>query len=441
MITNYLKTAIRNLIKQRYYSSINIIGLAISMASAMIIFLWVSHESSFDKFHDKYENIYRITSDASMGGQKFNLCYAPSPLANELADKCPEVLLSTRTSPYFDVVYQYNNNFYKEKKVILADSNFFKLFSFPFIEGNPNIPFTSQRSVILTKSTAKKYFGNEKAFGKVLLTDGKDPVIVSGVIDDIPSNSHIQFNMAIYLNNEDDWGNFNRLTYILLKENYSKNNITSSLEKIEKDIVNRMTKDFGMSAEQFKNAGNYIKLNIQPLKSIHLNSNLYGELESSGNKTMVIFFSIVAILILFIASINYMNLSTAYYDNRRMEVGIRKANGATRGRLIWQFLSESLLISIAAYIVSIILLKLFLPLFNNYFSLNINEGIYNHWYFTILVLALVIVLGFVSGLYPAAYLSRFKTISALQHKSKSSLNKSINTRSVLVIFQFIITFY
>ena len=439
MFRMYLKTAFRNLLKQKYFSLINILGLAFGIAASVLIFLWVNHESSFDQFHKNYKNIFRLAADASMGGQKLKVCYVPSPMAKEMVDKCPDVLLSTRITPYYDVVYQYNNNFYKEKKAISADSNFFKLFSFTFIEGNPEKPYTSQNSIVLTKSIAKKYFGEEPAVGKVLLFNGRDPYTVSGVIQDLPSTSHMQFSMAVYLGEDNNWGNFNRMTYIMVKDNFSKSNVDNTLNDIETRIVKELATAFGMTAEQMESAGNYLYLDIQPIASIHLNSNLYGELEPPGNKTIVFFFSMIAVLILVIASINYMNLSTAYYDNRRMEVGIRKANGATKMRLVWQFLTESLLISLIAFIISIVLIRLFLPLFKNYFGLNVNEGVYGHWYFSLLVFALVIFVGFVSGIYPAAYLSQFKTIAALKNKTSSKLSKSFNTRSALVVFQFIIT--
>jgi putative ABC transport system permease protein len=441
MFKMYIKTAFRNLLKQKYFSLINILGLSFGIAASVMIYLWVNHESGFDKFHKNYQNIYRLTADASLGGQKVSLCYVPSPMAKEMIDKSPEVTLATRITPYFDVVYQYNNNFYKEKKAISADSNFFKMFSFTFIEGNPEKPYPSQNSVVLTRKTANKYFGNEPAVGKVLLFNGRDPYTISGVIEDLPSSSHLQFSMAIYLGEDNNWGNFNRMTYIMVKDNFSKKNIDNTLNDIETKVIKVLASDFGMTTEQMYNSGNYLYLDIQPVASIHLNSNLYGELEPAGNKTIVLLFSIIAILILVIASINYTNLSTAYYDNRRMEVGIRKANGATRSRLVWQFLVESLLISLIAFFISMVLIRIFLPLFKNYIGLNVEEGLYGHWYFTLCVFALVVLVGFVSGLYPAAYLSQFKTIAALKNKTTSKLTKLFNVRSALVIFQFVITIF
>jgi putative ABC transport system permease protein len=437
MFRMYLKTAYRNLVKQKYFSLINILGLAFGIAASVLIFLWISHETSFDKFHDNYKNIYRVNGNAFMGGQELNRCSVQSAFAYELADKCPEVLLSTRFMHYFKTVCQYNNNFYNEKKAIMADSNFFKIFSFPFVEGNSQKPFNAQNCVVLTKSTAKKYFGNEKAFGKVLTYNG-DPFVVSAVIEDIPTNSHMQFGLAFY-SDERQWGNVDWHTYILLKDNFSKSNVNNSLLEMGKFMSTYMAKAFGMTTDQFKNDGNYIDYSMQPLQSIHLESNFDNELEPGGSKTIVIIFSIIAVLILLIAGINYMNLSRAFYDTRRMEVGIRKVNGANSSLLMLQFLFESLLISVAASIVGIILIKLFLPVFNNYINLNINEGIYNNWYFPLLVFALVILLGFISGLYPSAYLSSLNTITILLKKSGTSLNKSFSPRSILVVFQFSVT--
>jgi putative ABC transport system permease protein len=440
MFSNFLKVAFRNLMKRKYYSSINILGLSFGIAASVLIFLWISHETSFDKFHKDYKNIYRINSKASVGGQNFNICFAPSPMANDIKQRCPEVIMATRTSGYFDLVFEYDKKYYKEKKGIVADSNFFKIFSFPFLEGNPGNPFTDQNSIVLTRTVARKYFGNEPALGKVFLVNGADPYKVSAVIEDIPSNSQMQFSVVLYLYNENNWDNFNRLTYLLLKDNFSMDNLARSLRDLEKFVENSMANSFGMSIDQFRTAGNYINFEIQPLAAVHLNSTMYGDLEPHGNKTIILFLSIIAILILLIAGINYMNLSTAYYDNRRLEVGIRKANGATPGRLLWQFLTESLLISMAAFIVGMILIKIFLPVFRNYIGLNVNEGLYGHWYFGFLVFALVMVVGILSGLYPAAYLSRFKTIATLTNKpAKTSFSKSFSPRSLLVVFQFTIT--
>ncbi len=440
MFKNYLKLAYRNLVKQKYYSLINIFGLAFGIAASVMIFLWINHELSYDKFYDNYKNIHRITCDAAIGGQNFEICVVPTSFANKLKEICPEVLQSTRISPYFDIVFEYNINYYKEKRTILADSNFFRVFSHKFIEGNAEKPFTKKNSIVLTQSTAKKYFGNEKAVGKVLLRDGNDPFVVSAVIEDIPSNSHMHFDVALYLDNENQWNNFNRLTYILLKNNFSETNVNTSMNEIVNNyIITTYTNYFGMSIEQFKNAGNYVHVNIQSLKSIHLNSNFYGELEINGNRTYVIFFTVIAVFILFIASINYMNLSSAYYDTRVVEVGIRKANGATRSKLIRQFLTESLIISIAAFIVGITIMESFLPLFKDFLGINIDQGLSNDWNFMLLLFVLVILLGFISGLYPAMYLSGYKTISVVRNKLYSPLKKSFNTRSALVVFQFTIT--
>lgn len=437
MLFTYLKTAYRNLIKQKHFSLINILGLAFGIAASVLIFLWISYETSFDKFHNKYQNIYRICGNAHLGGQELTRCSVQSAFASELAEICPEVLVSTRFLHYFNTVCQYNNKFYNERKAIKTDSNFFKVFSFPFIEGNSKNPFTAQNSLVLTKSTAKKYFGDEKAFGKVLIYNG-NPFEVTGVIEDIPSNSHLQFGLAFY-SDERFWTNVDWHTYILLKDNFSESNVNNSLQKMEDYVFAFLAEAFGMTTDQFEEAGNYIDYYVQPLQSIHLKSDFTNELEPGGNNTIVIIFSLIAILILLIAGINHMNLSKAFYDNRRIEVGIRKINGANRSKLIIQFLYESLLISVVASAVGILLIKLFLPVFNNYLNLNINTEIYNNWYFPLLVFALVMLLGFISGLYPSAYLAGFNTVAALFNNSKTALNKSFSPRSILVVFQFSIT--
>jgi putative ABC transport system permease protein len=440
MIKNYLKIAIRNLAKQKYFTTVNILGLAFGIAASVLIFLWVSHEMSYDKYHLDHKNIYRVTTDASLNGQSFKVCLVPSALAEEYADLCPEVEKTARTSIYFDQVFQYQDNKFKEEKVILADTGFFQLFHFTFLEGDPNKPFNNEESVVLTKSVAKRYFGNESALGKLLIIDQDNAVTVSAVIDDMPSNSHNQFDVALYFNVGDDWGNFNWMTYIKFIDEHSQEKAESALLGIvDNTILPTLTGFFGTTVEEFKIAGNYINLGLQPLSSIHLNSDFYGELEHSGNKTYVTFFSLIALFILIIAGINYMNLSTAYYDNRKIEVGIRKANGATPGNLLKQFLFESVVISCAAYLLGVILIQLILPQFVKYLDIEINPGMSNSGYFLWLLFIVVLLLGLISGLYPAAYLSRFKTTSILRNKLKTGGKNSVSLRSVLVIAQFSIT--
>jgi putative ABC transport system permease protein len=416
------------------------VGLALGITAAVLIFLWISHETSYDKYHKDHKNIYRITTDAKISDQKFEVCLVPSALAEEYAEVCPEVEKTARTSQYFDQVFKYNDNNFKEEKVIRADTGFFQLFHFNFLEGDPEKPFNDRKSVVLTRSVAERYFGNESALGKLLIIDQNNAVTVSAVIEDLPSNSHNQFDVALYFNIDDDWGNFNWMTYVKFIDGYSIGKMKASLRGIVDDIIlPTLTGFFGTSIEEFRNSGNYVKLDLQSLGSIHLNSNLYGELEPSGNKTYVTFFSLIAVFILLIAGINYMNLSTAYYDNRKTEVGIRKANGATPGNLLKQFLFESIVISTAAYILGILLIQIFLPIFIKFLNINISEEMANSNMFLVILFALVLLLGLISGLYPAAFLSRFKTTSILRNRIKSGKKNAFSLRSMLVIVQFTIT--
>ena len=440
MLKNYLKIALRNLAKQKYFTAVNIMGLALGITAAVLIYLWVSHETSYDKYHTDYDKIYRVTTDASLNGQLFKVCLVPSAFAEEYAEVCPEVEKTARTSIYFDQVFRYNDNNFKEKKVILADTGFFQMFHFTFLEGDPNKPFNNEESAVLTKSVAHKYFGEESALGKLLIVDNNQAITVSAVIDDIPSNSHNRFDVALYFNIPDDWGNFNWMTYVKFIDGYSRGKVKSALQGIVNNtILPTLTGFFGTTVEQFKSAGNYLNLDLQPLSSIHLNSEFYGELEPPGNKTYVTFFSLIALFILIIAGINYMNLSTAYYDNRKVEVGIRKANGATPGILLKQFLFESVVISCAAYILGVILIQVIQPIFIKYLDIEIRESLVKSGYFLVFLFFLVILLGLISGLYPAAYLSRFKTTSILRNKLKTGVKDGISLRSIMVITQFTIT--
>jgi putative ABC transport system permease protein len=440
MLKNFIKIAIRNLVRQKYYTIINIGGLALGIAASVLIYLWISHEAGFDTYHKNYQNIYRLTTDARLGGQVFKVCLVPSALAEEYKNTCPEVIKTARISRHFSQVFKYKDNSFKEKKVILADTGFFQLFHFDFLEGDPNKPFEDRESIILTESLARKYFGDESAMGKVLRIDEQNAVMVSAVIRDVPSNTHLQFDAAMYFNIDDDWGNFNWMTYVLFRDGFSENKVKTSLQNIsDNTIIPQMTRFMGTSVDQFREAGNYLYLYIQPIKSVHLNSEYYGELEPGGNKTYVTFFSIIALFILIIAGINYMNLSIAFYDTRVTEVGIRKANGATRGILIRQFLIESVLISLSAFLTGLIIIEVTLPLFTHFLDIEINHHLLESRYFIFLLMLVMLGLGLIFGIFPALYLSRFKTTSMLKNVLKPAGTGSIGTRSALVIIQFAIT--
>ena len=440
MIKNYLKVAIRNLIKQKYFTFINIIGLTLGIAASVLIFLWTSHELSFDKYQPDYKQIYRVNSDARINSQVFKIGVVPSPLAEEYAGINPEVEKTGRCSQYFDQVFRYKDNSFKENKVILADTGFFQLFNFEFIEGDPNKPFANKESVVITESIAKKYFGEESAMDKLLIIDRNNSVTVSAVIADPPSNSHNQFSMALYFNVGDNWGNFNWATYVKFSKNFSETKAQASLDEIvANNILPTLTGFFGVTVDEFTFNGNYINLYLQPLSDIHLNPKELGELEPAGNKSYVTFFNIIAIFILIIAGINYINLSTAYYDNRKLEVGIRKTNGASSLSFFKQFIFESVFISLVVYLLAILVINVVLPFYVKYLDIEINTAITKNISFLALLFFGVLALGILSASYPTTYLSRFKVINILHNKIKSRASHGFNLRSVLVITQFTIT--
>lgn len=441
MIKSNFKIAYRNLLKQKHYSLISIGGLAVGIAAAALIFLWINYELSYDKNYPNYRSICRIINKGNIGGQHFETCVNPSMLAQTLTEISPEVIYSTRMSNYFDLMLEYDGVYFREKRVVKADTNFFKVFNHKFIEGTSDNPFPEKNNIILTETLAKKYFGNKKALGKVLLRNGNDPLTVSAVIEDLPSNSHMHFDCILYFDEENIWNTFNWFTYILLRENFNQTNVSNSLQKIVDDHVNvNLAKVFGVTTDQFKKAGNEVKFEIQPLKSIHLGSNLQGEFETNGSKTYVLFFSTIAFFILFIACINYINLSATYYDTRIAEIGIRKTNGASQGKLIIQFLTESFIVNILAFILGFLILEIALPLFKDYLELNFSEGILKTLGFKLIVFGIVtITIGFVSGIFPAISISRHKAISLTRQKLSLPGKTLLSARSVLIIAQFAIT--
>ena len=440
MLKSFLKIGLRNLIKQKYYSLISISGLAIGIAASAMIFLWVNYELSYDRFFTNYKNIYRITTESNMGGQEFNACLTPSSFAQAFSESCPEVKYITRTTKYFDVVLEANMKSFKEKKAIEADTNFFRVFNFKFIEGSEENPFPTKNSIVLTRTLAKKYFGDERATGKILSKNGKEPLMVSAVIEDVPPNSHMHFDCVLYFNKGNYWNNFNWLTYVLFKNNFSKKNVTYTLQNIVDDhIIISMANTFGVTTDQFTAAGNKIKLEIQPLKSIHLKSNFIGEFEANGSMTYVVFFITIGFFILSVAFINYINLSSVYYDNRLTEIGIRKATGATRDKLIYQFLVESFVISITAFILGILIMEVLLPVFKLFLGLNFNTGFSQNLLFKLIIFGAVVLMGMISGIYPATRISGYKIISIISSKQYSPIKSSFNARSILVVFQYATT--
>jgi ABC-type antimicrobial peptide transport system permease subunit len=431
MIKNYLKIAWRNMIRHKAYSFINLLGLAIGMASSILILLWVQNELSYDRFHQNADQIYRVTCDAS--GFKAAISTAGMPAG--LKAQMPEIKNTVRLSHLSTCLFEAGSRKFEEQHVFYADSTFLQVFSFRLVKGNRSTALNRVDAVLITEDMAKKYFGQENAIGKVLRKDNGSNVVVTGVLANIPSNSHLQFDFILPMSaiaksdydlKTNTWGNFNYYSYLQLDKSFvpSKANLLRFNEKM----------DAIYKAHQ---PGFKIVFQLQPLTSIHLAQPLQVDLAGHGNSQYVTIFFIVAVLILVVACINFMNLATARSARRAREIGLRKVSGAIRGQLILQFLSESVLISFFALVLALGIVYLFLPAFNDLADKKLAFD-FSDSKFWLTLLGISFATGLISGSYPALFLSGFNPVKVLKGNMKS-MGGNLLFRNALVVTQFIVS--
>jgi len=443
MLRNYLKIAYRNIVKHKFYSLINVLGLAIGITCCLLIMLYVKDELSFDRHLPNSDRIYRVVSNHMFSGNEFHAAVTPAPLASALVEDFPEVEVSTRIRNAGSIVFKKGESAIKEPSCAYVDSTFFKVFAFNVIEGNPETALVAPNSVVLTKSIARKYFGDEPAVGKLITTSQGAELMVTAVMQDIPVNTH--FHIPIFISmgswsraNNHNWLSNNFHTYFLLRKGYDPNELEGKFQgMVIKYIGPQLQEVAGMSIEEAEAKGSKAEFNLQPLTSIHLYSDYTLDLDVNGDITYVYIFSSIAIFILIIACINFMNMSTARSASRAKEVGIRKVLGSYRSHLIRQFLSESIILSFGASIISVLLSVLLLPFFNELSSKSISIPISSPIFISSMI-AGSIVLGIIAGFYPAFFLSGFKPSQVLKGIFKSRGGVT-NVRSVLVTFQFFIS--
>ncbi|MBB6130918.1 ABC transporter permease [Mucilaginibacter lappiensis] len=430
MLKTYFKLAYRNIIKDTAYSFINITGLAVGMASSILILLWVQNELSYDKFHKNADQIYRITCD--FGGSKDALNSAGLPLG--LKDKLPIIRNTVRLSYISTNLFEADNKKFEEKRVIYADPSFLEVFSFPFIQGDQSTALKQVNGAVITQEMAKKYFGDQNPIGKSLRKDNSENLIVTGVLKDIPSNSDLQFDfilpMAAFKGNNDilnnSWDNFNFYDYLQLDKGFNptKENL-SLLEKQINEIYHEHSPDTKASFQ------------LQPLTKIHLAPERLADMPGHGNEQYVTIFFIIAILILIVACINFMNLATARSARRAKEIGLRKVAGAKRGQLILQFISESIFISFLSLFLALGIVWLFLPVFNDLSNRTLSIHIldFKLW---MTLFGIALFTGLISGSYPAFFLSGFNPVKVLKGNVKS-MGGNLLFRNALVITQFMVS--
>ncbi|HVU56978.1 MAG TPA: ABC transporter permease [Puia sp.] len=436
MFKNLLLVAVRNFRKDKWYSLLNILGLTIGITFSLFLIFYIKDELSYDKYNVNADRLYRITSYIKEPEKDtMKMAITQIPLGPTLKNEYPEVEQSARLVQSGKYMFKKDELRFYQDKVFFADSNIFKLFTCQFIEGNPNTALTAPHSLVLTQSVAEKIFGNTSSvIGKSLQNDKGDIFKVTAVIKDVPHNSHIIYNALISYSTlpkdfgVNDWGNFNILTYVLLKPN-------TNPQVFEKKLLPMYAKYMAPIFTQFNIK---IRYAVQPVTAIHLHSDLNYEPEGVGSMSYIYIFASVALFMLLIACINYMNLTTARSARRAKEIGVRKVTGSTKSQLITQFLVESTLTTVFALVLSIGFIALLLPTFNSLSGKQISFGAILQPDTFLILLAIIIFVGFVGGSYPAFYLSGFNPISILKGKlSKGSSN--VTLRRVLVVVQFSIS--
>ncbi len=444
MFKNYLKIAFRNLWKNKGFSAINIFGLASGLAICLLILFYVNNELGYDQYNIKADRIYRIDGDLQFGGNHFVLAQVPDPMGAALKQDFPQVEQYVRFRGHGGIMVKKGNQNIEEDKVIYTDSTLFSVFTLPMIQGDASTALTQPNSVVISESTAQKYFNSTDVVGKSLTIGDTGNYKITGVIKDVPKQSHFHYDFFISMYGQlspyeiNQWTSNNFNTYIVLRKGADPKALSSQLNAFVMRYVTPAFKSMNLTPEEFEKQGNYLHYSLMPLEKIHLHSNRSGELEANGNIQYVYIFSLIAFFILLIACVNFMNLSTARSANRAKEVGVRKVLGSMRKNLVTQFLSESILISFISLILAVIIAALLLPYFNQLSGKDMTLNLFlKPWLLPAAVL-LMIVVGLIAGSYPAFYLSSFKPVQVLKGKLAKGF-KSSWLRSGLVVFQFCIS--
>lgn len=444
MFRNHFKTAWRNLMKYKFISFINLFGLTIGLTCCLLILTYILNELSYDKYNKNADRVYRVTRTFYDGNGKemLNLSTVAPPFGYYLPTDFPEIEKMTRLLNVGITPLRYKDKLINEPNVYFGDENLFDVFTVDVLKGNPKTALNDPYSVMLTEETAKKYFGNEDPINKVIRANDQFDVKVTGVYKDFPSNAHIHPNILVSFNTLKDsaiigeenlrtnWGNNSFFTYILLPETY---NIESMKKRFPAFLDKHMAGQYGPNQPS-----KFTKLDLQKLSDIHLYSHTDFEAEPNGDINRVYIFSAIALFILLIACINYMNLSTARSALRAKEIGIRKVVGASKRELVAQFLSESILLTCSAIIIAFVLLYLLLPWLNKVSSQNLSINILLKWQILVPLFLTPFVVGIISGIYPALFMSSFQPVKTLKGLFKVG-GSNISFRKVLVVTQFAIS--
>jgi putative ABC transport system permease protein len=430
MLTNYLKITFRNILGNKTYTAINVVGLATGMCVCFFAFLYVRFELSYDNYHEKADRIYRLVTDvktASGVEEKSSV----GAMAGVIQDALPEVQQVTRVFPDYLIV-QKDQDLFGEEKIAYADSSVFSVFTLPLVSGNPATVLNAPFNIVLSETAAKRYFGKSEAVGQKLLINGKNPAYVTGVMKDMPVNSHFRTDILVSMKTlgpewENNWKRFFFYTYLVLPENASVPDLNARITKLVKAHTDQSKSQYALF--------------LEPLKSVYLDGNPRGSrggTSVSGSWSNVYIFSIVSLLVLFIACFNFINLTTAYSIRRMKEIGVRKVLGGKRKQLVFQFLTDAVSISVIAALLAILLVVLLLPVFNNIAGKQIiSDGVHLSR-MLMLLLPGALFIGLLAGIYPAFFLSETSPVQGLKGKIVSA-GSGLTLRKSLVVAQFCVS--
>jgi putative ABC transport system permease protein len=437
MFKNYILTALRNISKNRMFSAINIAGLAIGMTCSIMILMWVYHELSYDRFHPGYKRIQRMAFDLQFGETQVIGPVAMAPLAGVLMGTFPEVEDVVRIHKMENVTIGFNNENFTEPLVLAADSSFFSFFGFRLESGDPLTVLKDPFSIVITRNLAEKLFGKENPTGEKIKLYNAEEYTITGIAANPPSNSHIRFGAitsfrTLYENSPagvmEMWMSLSYFTYIRFSRHFDRELFFAKLDNLLEEKMGENAREYGLQFTPF----------LQPAASVHLDSKTRFEIAETGNKASVYIFTAVAIFILLLACINFINLTTARSSQRSKEIGIRKVIGASRPQLIRQFLGEAVTLSFIAMIITIPLIEIGLPVFNSFSGTNLSFLNLENWRMLVAVPLIILVVGLLAGVYPAMVISRLNPVRSFQKQNLISSGRSW-LRSGLTVFQMVVS--
>jgi putative ABC transport system permease protein len=442
MLRNYFKSAWRNILRDKTFSLINIFGLAVGLAACLLIGLYLKHEMSYDTFHKNSDRIYRLYIHGKVGNDEFKALRTSNVAKEVLVSEFSEVEYATRFVNISSLV-EYGDKKIVDDGLMFADEDFFNVFSFPMVRGDSAKALDKPNQLVLTESAVKKYFGDEDPMGEMVKIGGEELYQVTGICKDVPENAHFSFDMLLSYSTSavsevDTWSRQSIFTYMLLDEHTDPGEFEEKLDILVTKYAASDFKASGNFLESLDPETDFYRFEIQPIEKIYLYSDLDHEIEAVGDINTVWFFSAIALFVLLIACINFMNLATARFSSRAKEVGIRKVVGSKKKQLIFQFLTESVLIVLTALVIGATLFEFSLPAFNNLTQKSLEINYLSQWYIIPALLAFSVLIGLLAGSYPAFFLSSFKPVKILKGSYSKGAGDS-RLRGILVIVQFVIT--